>query len=437
MAKKLWGGRFKKKVNKEFFRFQKSISYDYKLANYDILHSRIHIVALKNAKILTPGDAKKMDTALKQILKGIRNKTFKPNLASEDIHTDVQNRVEKKCGKLALKLQTFRSRNDQIVFCEKGYCDDESGNIADLLGEVISSLEFLAVKYKGFHFVGYTHTQRAEKIAFMSYIAAFESMFTRDKERLLEFRKKLTLYIGSGAFKGSSLIKNYDRAIKEFLKKTFEKALSGKIKAVENPPDNVSDRDFIIEFLSILSIVQMHLSRLAEDFILFSTNEFNYMELPEDFCTGSSLMPHKKNPDFMELIRGYTGRIYGNLASILTTMKGLPLTYNRDMQLDKEPLFSSVEIIKDELAVLADFIKGIRLNRNAIVESLKDESLYATALAEYLVKKKIPFGTAHEIVGKLIRYSEDNKCKIRQMGNETLKRFSHCLNKKVVDQIFE
>ena len=160
------------------------------------------------------------------------------------------------------------------------------------------------------------------------------------------------------------------------------------------------------------------------------------MELPEDFCTGSSLMPHKKNPDFMELIRGYTGRIYGNLASILTTMKGLPLTYNRDMQLDKEPLFSSVEIIKDELAVLKDFVKGIRLNRNSIVESLKDESLYATALAEYLVRKKIPFGTAHEIVGRLIRYSEDNKCKVRQMGNETLKRFSPCLNKEVVDRIF-
>ena len=209
------------------------------------------------------------------------------------------------------------------------------------------------------------------------------------------------------------------------------------ISLVKNAPDNVSDRDFIIEFLSVLSILQMHLSRFAEDMILFSTKEFNFVDLPEEFCTGSSLMPHKKNPDFLELVRGYTGRIYGNLMALLTTMKGLPLTYNRDMQLDKEPLFSSVEIIKDELKILAKFIKGIKLNQEVIKNALEDESLYTVELAEYLVKEKnVPFAQAHEIVGRLIRYSEDNKRGIKEMEEKSLKEVSKYLDKKTIKKIF-
>lgn len=433
MAKKLWGGRFKKETDKDFFEFQKSIQYDCKIALYDVWHSLIHILALKKAGILTPAEWQRLNSALSDIEKEIKENKFKPNRESEDIHTEIQNRVEKKAGKLADKLHTLRSRNDQVAFDEKSYCKLESCDIVNYLSQTLSALECLNARYENVSIPGYTHTQRAQKIAFKDYLGAFAAMFARDKERLAAFSEKLTAHIGSGAFKGTSLSKEYDAASKEYLKKMSSRYIS----LVKNAPDNVSDRDFIIEFLSVLSILQMHLSRFAEDMILFSTKEFNFVDLPEEFCTGSSLMPHKKNPDFLELVRGYTGRIYGNLMALLTTMKGLPLTYNRDMQLDKEPLFSSVEIIKDELKILAKFIKGIKLNQEVIKKALEDESLYTVDLAEYLVKeKKVPFAQAHEIVGRLIRYSEDNKCKIKEIAEKSLKKISECLDKKTIKKIF-
>lgn len=436
MAKKLWGGRFKKEIDGDFFEFQKSIHYDYNLAQCDIYHSMIHILALRNADILTDAETKKLQGALKEILEEVKTKKFNPAHESEDIHTEIQNRIEKKVGALALKLHTLRSRNDQIVFDEKFFCGIEALSIVGLLSCVLSSLKFLGIQQKNLYIVGYTHTQRAQKIYFKDYINAYSGMLMRDVKRLLSFEEKLVIYIGSGAFKGTSLTKEYDKAIKEFLK-TYEEKFLGKIAAVGNPADNVSDRDFIIEFLSIISILQMHLSRLAEDFILYSTKEFGYFDLPEEFCTGSSLMPHKKNPDFLELVRGYTGMVYGNLVSLLTTMKGLPLTYNRDMQLDKEPLFLSVSIVKKELKIFAKLIKALKLNKEKIETALEDESLYATELAEYLARKKVAFREAHEIVGKLIRYSEDNKCKIKNMKDKELSKFSIYLNAKVIKEIFK
>jgi len=399
MAKKLWGGRFTKKVDEDFFEFQKSVQYDHKLAKYDIVHSMIHTWALGGAKLLSPTEKKKLLNALKKIREDIKNGKFKYDSTSEDIHTDIQNKVEKKVGKLALKLHTLRSRNDQIAFDEKSYCYDAAGSIDKLLDEVLKSLKLLINKYKSVSVVGYTHTQRAQKVFFKDYIGAFYLMFERDKKRIFDFLQNPEIHIGAGALAGSSIKAQYGKAIKEHMKN--EKGLL--FTPSLNTLDDVSNRDFIIELLSIVSILQMHLSRLAEDMILYSTKEFNFVILPEEFCTGSSLMPHKKNPDFLELVRGYTGRIYGNLISILVTMKGLPLTYNRDMQLDKEPLFSSVEIIKDELDIMEKFLKGIKLNEAAIEKALKDEDLYAVALAERLVREQnIPFGKAHEIIGKKI-----------------------------------
>lgn len=435
MAKKLWGGRFKKEIDKDFFEFQKSIQYDYRLAEYDIYHSIIHVTALKNAKIVTESECKELLLALAGLLKEIEKGEFKPDLTCEDIHTVIQNEVEKKVGKLALKLHTLRSRNDQIVFDEKFYCMDEIATLSELLKEFSSSLLFLLEQHKDIYIVGYTHTQRAQKISLVAYIASLVVMFDRDFRRLKNFFDSIEICIGSGAFKGTSLTNEYGKAINEFLK-TQKGKFHGKFIQVKSPLENVSDRDFIIEFLSILSILQMHLSRLAEDLILYSTKEFNFIDLPEEFCTGSSIMPHKKNPDFLELIRGGSGKIYGNLVSVLTTMKGLPFTYNRDMQFDKEPLFSSVDFVKEELKILPKFIKGIRFNTEEIKKVLEDESLYAVDLAEYLVKKNISFREAHDIVGKLIRYAEDKNCKIKDMDDSQLKKISPYLNKKEIASAF-
>ncbi len=436
MAKKLWGGRFKKEIDRDFFEFQKSIHYDYNLAKYDLYHSWIHVTALKNSGILTNDEAKKLHAALEGVLKEIKENKFKPNLNSEDIHTEIQNKIEKKTGSLAGKLHTLRSRNDQIAFDEKFYCKQEAEKINQYLSEVQASLKSLSIQHKGLNIPGYTHTQRAQAVKFSDYLGAHIVMFKNDQKRLKNFSDNLIIQLGSGAFKGTSLTKEYDKAIKVFLQQKIAPDFCGKLAVVDNALVNVSDRDFIIEFLSALSIIQMHLSRLAEDFILYSAKEFNYFDLPEEFCTGSSLMPHKKNPDFLELVRGYTGRIYGNLVSLLTMMKGLPLTYNRDMQLDKEPLFSSVDIVKAELKILAKFIKGVKLNKDVIKKALQDESLYATDLAEYLVMKKVTFSQAHEIVGKLIRYSEDNRCKIKQMEEGLLKKFCPYLSKEAINKIY-
>lgn len=426
MTKKLWGGRFKKEIDKDFFEFQKSIRYDYKLATYDIIHSLIHVNALNKAGILENKEKIVLQGALMKVAEDIKkeigNNQFEAG-TSEDIHTDIQNRVERKLGKkygeLALKLHTLRSRNDQIVFDERFYCVEKTLSVCDLIVDLRKSLLDLAVKNSGREFIGYTHTQRAQIIDFMNYLFAYCDMFTRDSNRLERYYDHLAIFIGAGALAGSSLSKrNYNDAIKQNL--GIE--ANSKVKVTDNPIDNISDRDFIIEFLSTLAIIQMHLSRFAEDLILYSTKEFNLIKLPEEFCTGSSLMPHKKNPDFLELVRGSTGKIYGNVISILTTMKSLPLAYNRDMQLDKEPLFSSVETVEEELTIMAKFIKFIELNEVRIKDILKkDISLYATEIAELLVRKeKVPFKKAHDMVGKFIILFEDRGGDVKNIKDEEL-----------------
>ncbi len=429
MGKKLWGGRFEKKIDQDFDAFQKSIQYDYKLAEYDVMHSLIHIAALKEAGILKLEEFSKLSKALKEIAEEIKAGHFKHDLSCEDIHSDIQNRVEKKAGDLALKLHTLRSRNDQVAFDERFYCFEKALDIFDGLISVEKSLLMVAEKEVDSYFIGYTHTKRAQALYFSDYLLAYAKMFERDFERIKNFCNALFIYIGAGALTGSCLEKRaYEEAIKSFKGK--------KIKVTELPLDQVSDRDFIIEFLSVLSIIQMHLSRMAEDLILYSTSEFDFIDLPEEFCTGSSLMPHKKNPDLLELVRGNTGRIYGNLVSVLTTMKGLPLSYNRDMQLDKEPLFSSVETVQDELMLMAKFISGLELKKDNIAKALEDKTLYATELAEWLVKeKKVPFKSAHDIVGGLIKLVEKKGGDFEDLSDEELRVVHPALNHGVILKI--
>lgn len=446
MSKKLWGGRFEKEIDKDFFEFQKSIGCDYKLAEYDIHHSLIHIAALNKSGFLNSNEYAKLASKLNDVLveiQGMDAKKWQAILKSEnmqgieDVHTYIQNKVEENLGprfkSLALKLHTLRSRNDQIVFDEKYYCLEKSRSIRESLSSVRKSIFFLREKYKSQYFIGYTHTQRAQRILFPAYLYAYSQMFIRDSERLSKFYSGLSIYIGAGALAGSSIFKkNYNEAVKEYSEK-----MQGKIKPLLSSVDNVSDRDFIIELLSILSILQMHLSRLAEDFILYSTREFNFIDLPEEFCTGSSLLPHKKNPDFLELVRGYTGKVYGNLFSLLTTMKGLPLTYNRDMQLDKEPLFSSVEVVDNELKIMSQFIRKIKLKTDVIDKILEEErTLYATKLVEWLVRKQsVPFKEAHDKVGKVILQIEKYKGSIEKIDEAKLQAIHPSLNSMVIKDI--
>ncbi len=436
MDSKLWGGRFHKKIDRDFYNFQKSIQYDYRLVEYDIYHSLIHVGALKEAGILKTGEAKKLTQALKAIAQEVREGTFRANLSAEDIHTDIHNRVAKKVGVLARKLHTLRSRNDQVVFDEKWYCYTQGVYLLGELNILLTALNHFGTRYNGIYLPGYTHTQRAQVVSFVSYTGAFFCMFERDFERLDNFVKRCSAYIGSGALAGSAIPQAaYSEALKKFLEDTKHQIKGGRSETVKNPLDNVASRDFVIEYLSILSMLQMHLSRMAEDFILYATKEYGFFDLPEEFCTGSSLMPHKKNPDFLELVRGSTGGIYGHLLSVLTTMKGLPLTYNRDMQLDKEPLFSATEAIKQELSIMPRLIAAIRLNEGRIRQALEDEELYATELVEFLVLEGVAFAEAHTVIGRLMRYAVDISARVKDMPDKALRKFHPKLTHKDVRRI--
>ncbi len=415
MAKKLWGGRFGKEIHPLADEFTKSILFDYRLFNYDLAGSLQHVNILKKARIISAQEAAKISRGLKSI-------KFDARLASyqEDVHTFIQNQLEKRVGKLALKLHTARSRNDQVVFSMKMYCKDNLKKLKNEIEDFSSALESQVKKNARLILPGLTHLQHAQPVYLKDYLNAYAMMLSRDKKRLESIQKNEKATLGAGALAGTPI-----------------SASKYAGWATTNPLDTVSNRDFILEIISALSILAMHLSRLSEDLIIWSTKEFDFIEIDEAFCTGSSLMPQKKNPDVLELVRGYAGRLYGNLISVLTMMKGLPLTYNRDMQLDKEPLFDSFEIVSSELKVLTALVKTLKFNEKKIKEQLKDESLYATDLVYYLVDRKIPFMEAHAIVGRLVRYSLDHKIQIKDMPESLLKNFSDKLVKKEIIKLFD
>lgn len=438
MAKKLWGGRFAKKTNLLVEEFTKSIHYDYKLAKYDIIGSMAHVQILKKAGYLTPDEASKLDKALDKIYEKFENPKFKPNFKYEDVHTYVQNELQKTVGDLALKIHMARSRNDQVAFATKLYCKMEIAHMGGAILKLAKEILILVKNNATIIIPGFTHMQHAQPVYLKDYLRVYAEMLERDDGRLKHIEKGITITLGAGALAGTPIDASiYSKEASEFLKGSGDFGQAFNVQATTNSLDSVSDRDFVIEILSALSIIAMHLSRLSEDLIIWSTKEFDFVEIDESFCTGSSLMPQKKNPDALELIRGNAGKLYGNLVAVLTVMKGLPLTYNRDMQLDKEPLFNSFEIISSELKILTELIKTLRFNREKIEESLEDEALYATDLVYYLVKEKgVPFTSAHTIVGKLVKYSIDNAIEIKTMTQHELQRFSDKFIKKEIVGLF-
>ncbi|MFH1359613.1 MAG: argininosuccinate lyase [Candidatus Omnitrophota bacterium] len=434
MAEKLWGGRFNKKTHTLVDEFTNSIHFDYKLAAYDCLGSLIHIDILKKAKLLTPKEHAKLKKALKAILSSIDNGSFFKDMDStcEDIHSAIQSLTEKKAKEAALKLHTCRSRNDQVVFDTKLYCLENCVETLELLIVLDKALNELAKKNKNIIMPGYTHMQHAIPISLYNYLHAYHMMLSRDEAKLLQIFQSIDLTMGSGALAGTFIPSScYTQDLKPLL------GAKVSIQASENAIDTVSSRDFIIDILSALSVIGLHLSRLAEDLILWSTKEFDFIDIDDAFCTGSSLMPNKKNPDVLELIRGNTGKLYGHLISVLVMMKGLPLSYNRDMQLDKEPLFESFEIVQQELEVCAELLKNVKFNQENIAKQLDDESLYATDLADYLVQHGIPFKEAHVIIGRLIKHKCKGKKEIqlRDMTNAELKKFHPLLSAQIVRTI--
>jgi len=431
---KLWGGRFKKKTHDLVEKFTRSIQYDYKLAEYDCIGSLIHIKILKSADLLTSDEFSRLNKGLKKILTSIKKEEFKIDPTFEDIHSYIQHLLKKnsETRNAALKLHTCRSRNDQVVFDMKVFCKTNVRDTQILLKKFELALLHLMRNNLDTFIPGYTHLQHAIPIFLAEHIQAYVEMLERDGKRLENALKNTEVTLGAGALAGTIIdATKYNQATTKIFNETIN------VKATGNSIDAVSSRDFVIEILSALAILQMHLSRLAEDMILWASKEFGFIDIDDAFCTGSSLMPQKKNPDVLELVRGYSGRMTGNLVNVLVMMKGLPLAYNRDMQLDKEPLFDSFEIVQQELKVLAELFKNVKFDKANIDKQLDDESLYATDLTDYLVKNKVPFKEAHAIIGRLIRFKYKGKKEIslKDLNDEKLQTFHPLLTQKVLRKI--
>ena len=422
MSKKLWGTRFPKGTCALTDKFTSSIAFDKRLAVYDVLGSIAHVKMLGKQKIIPLKDSVKIAKGLSVILKELERGKFKIDLKAEDIHSNIQDALVRKIGPVANKLHTARSRNDQIALDVKMYIKAEIISLVSLLAQLQKSILGFARSNSNVIIPGYTHLQMAQCVLLAHHLLAYAESLERDKGRLLDAQKRADqMPLGSCALSGTGL--PIDR---EFVKKQLDfESVS------ENSIDSVSDRDFIIEALAALSILSVHLSRMSEDMIIWSTKEFNFIDIDFSFCTGSSIMPHKKNPDVLELIRGSVGSIHGNLSSILMLMKGLPLSYNRDMQLDKPPLFDSVDTVKDILEIFVQLFKNIKVRKEVIALKLMDESLFSVDIVEYLIKRGLSYRESHDVVGRMVRDCLDKGKKISSLTMQELKKYSNKLGPDV------
>jgi len=421
---KLWGGRFSEKTDSQAEDFSASIHYDKRLYLQDILGSIAHAKMLNKTAIISDQEAKAIIDGLNQIRNEIESGTFVFRKGLEDIHMNIENRLIEIAGNAGAKLHTARSRNDQIINDVRMYMKDQ---IDLIIGKVLSlQSAFLrkASEYKDTVMPGFTHLQHAQPVLVSHHLLAYVSMLDRDKRRLKDCRKRTDVMgLGCCALAGTPL--PIDRSI------TAKELSFPEIS--RNSIDAVSDRDFILEFLSVVSILGTHLSRLAEELVLWTSSEFDFVTLPDSFCTGSSIMPQKKNPDMAELVRGKTGRLNGNLIALLTTMKGLPLTYNRDMQEDKEPLFDSIDTVNGMLTVCTGMIENISFNKKRLSKSASENFILATEIADYLVIKKLPFRSAHEIVGKIVAYCLSEKKDFPELTIDEWKKFSGLFESDILD----
>jgi argininosuccinate lyase len=403
----MWKGRFQQQTAALLQSYSESISFDWRLWRHDIEGSIAHSAALEKAGLISPQERQAIVEGLRTIGAEIESGQFQFRSELEDIHMNIEAELTRRIGDAGAKLHTARSRNDQVATDIRLYLRGECDALDVLLRDLQAALVTLGERYQGVVIPGYTHLQRAQPVFFAHHLLAYVEMLQRDRDRLLDCRKRINILpLGSGAIAGSTIL----------LDRQLVAELLGFPALTRNSMDAVSDRDFAVELLSGLALIAMHLSRLSEDVILWASSEFHFVILSDAFTTGSSLMPQKKNPDVAELTRGKTGRVYGNLVSLLTLMKGLPMTYNRDMQEDKEAIFDSVDTVKAALGVFAPMLREATVDTVSCAEAVADSHLLATDLADYLVNHGVPFRKAHEVIGRAVARCGVLQCSLRELS---------------------
>ncbi len=412
---KAWAGRMSAGTHALVESFTTSLPFDRRLYPYDITGSIAHCEMLAKQRIIPKRDAARIITALRRIQREFDTGKFRAVPADEDIHMAVERRLIETVGTIGGKLHTARSRNDQVALDLRLFLREEIGRIADLVRRLRRALGMVAKRHGDVVVAGYTHLQPAQPVLFAHHLLAYVEMLGRDAGRLADCQQRLNvLPLGSGALAGTTFP----------IDRLFVARRLGFATVSANSMDAVSDRDFAAEFLAATAILGMHLSRLAEDIVLWSSHEFGFVELSDAFATGSSMMPQKKNPDVAELIRGKTGRLYGNLLALLTTLKGLPLTYNRDLQEDKEPVFDTVDTLQASLSVLVALLPELRVNRDRMSAAATSGFTLATELADYLASKGVPFREAHGAVGAIVRFCIAHSLALQDLTLAQLRRFS-------------
>ena len=420
---KVWGGRFREKTDEIVDSFNASISFDRRLYSQDIAGSMAHCRMMAKQRIITEEEASQILGGLSEIESEMDSGEFSFDEVQEDIHTTVEKALIEKIGILGEKLHTGRSRNDQVSLDLRLYVREAIHKVNLLIREMQKVLIGLAEKNIDLIFPGYTHLQRAQPVLLSHHLLAYVEMLTRDRQRLQGNLTRVNILpLGSAALAGSTFKLDRDMVAKEL----------GFSAISANSMDAVSDRDFVLEFLFASSTLMMHLSRLSEEIVIWSTQEFGFIRLPDRLCTGSSIMPQKKNPDLPELIRGKTGRVYGHLMALLTTMKGLPLTYNKDMQEDKESLFDTNDTVEQCLVVMTRLLKELSFNKKVMKKAIEKGYLVATDVADYLVGKGMTFRKAHQIVGKMVLYAMDQKKELSQLTLNEMNTFS----KKIGNDVY-
>ena len=426
MSEKLWGGRFTKTTDEMINEFQASIGFDKRMYHEDIAGSIAHASMLAKCGIISEEDRDKIVGGLKDILARIEKGDFEFDVALEDIHMNIEKRLTDAIGEAGGRLHTARSRNDQVALDTHMYVRREAVEVEKLILDMQKALVETAEKYSDVIMPGYTHLQRAQPILFGHHLLAYFSMFSRDFARFNGVYQRADIMpLGAGALAGTTFPIDR-RFVAEFL--NFENIYTNSL-------DAVSDRDYIMEFLSAASMLMVHLSRLSEETILWCSREFSFVELDDAHCTGSSMMPQKKNPDVSELVRGKTGRVIGHLMAMLTTVKGLPLAYNKDLQEDKEGIFDAIDTVKFSLAVYARILRGMKVNRDIMKRAVDEDFSNATDLADYLAKKGMPFRQAHAVSGQAVHYCIEHNKWLKDLTMEEFKALSPMFEEDIKEAI--